>query len=1259
MVSGGADGTIVLWNTRMEKGSRFSLHRLGTSMDPCVRSVCWAPQAHRILVSTMACEIYELSDSDGADIHRHPLVQSHVNGDLRGLAWHPERLEFATCGDDGTVRVWDVATRAQLRVTEFKSPLRALAYSVDGSQLAVGVGADVGIFGDASDKVGTVFVLDAGELTKVRTIHDARGAITALKFSASGETLAVASADNCVYFYDTTGGEFVMRSPFTGHSAPVTHLDFDEAGEMCRSLCANGRLLYSFVETGEEVTDTVSLRDTILATWTTPAGWAVRGVWDGEKDDGCEVVAVDRSHGAHGIFLASVDEMGRTRLLRYPCTAPKGVVAAEYSGHSFGARAVGFAVDDSYLCTLGGGDRCIFQWRVIVPDSVVASDNREPLLGGASVDACAEGVDAIDVAADALIERSRALEAMNSHDVVALDRIAHDLLADVARTDKPWRGAVVAPSSTATTPPMTDAPPSDELQLDWVHGCTIGATRSALHYAGTSGRNDLVVYPAANALVFLDTAQHTQRFVHEHTDAISCVCVSPNGRWVASGQFGATPKIVITDATTFEVVRVLAGFHARCIDALAFSHDDMFLASAGGDDAHSVCVYNWRDASIAATAPTGQGKVLGIAFAPPSSPFFILSCGTAASGPPAFWVRQGRNLLGHRAQLNKQAKAGTCLCAAFVGNVAVVGRADGHMLVFEENSNILSAAVKAHRKPVTSVHVATDGAGCVTASLDGHVKIWDAELEIIEDFSVHTLGSSIDPAVKSVCWAPGVHRILVGTRGCEVFEISDEDGKDVNQGAHVQGHCKYEVWAMAWHPAKNEFVTVGDDCTVRVWDADRKRLARATKLEGALRAVTYHPDGASIIVGYGASPDSDVPKSDKDGKFAVLDTVRLGIQYEAHDARGHITDCKFSVDGRSFFLASSDNNVYVYVMLFARRLCGALRLLHGGGGILISRVLFSSFSSTPLLHRYNAEKSYALRCTFEKHSAPVLNIDVSSDGETLRSNCANSELLFSNCDDGAHIPSANAVRDTEWVTVNCPLSYETSGAIPPYMDDAQLLSVDRSPDSTLLVAGDALGGLKLLRNPCTDITNAARRYTGHTSTVSVARFSSNGKTVISVGAADRCLFQWKVVGPPRGDDWAANAANAAELATDDDATTVGAPLKPAHSLVASNATDAGSTKHPWLSATVEPKSHVESLARAAALSIASKESDVEDVKSGEMPREVDASALSGRAAAAAEKSAALALEHIYGASRGRCLRAMECAYYRTEMVVSHVNGLRA
>ena len=1181
LVSGGQDGTVVLWNTRMEKGSRFSLHRLGTSHDPSVRSVCWAPQAHRILVGTMACEIYEISDSDGSDIHRHPLLQSHITGDLRGLAWHPERLEYATAGDDGTVRVWDVATRAQLRVTEFKSTLRAIAYSADGAQLAVGCGPNLGTFGDAPDKSGVVYILDATELTKVRTIRDARGPITQLRFNPLGDTLAVASSDGVVYFYDTTGGEYVMRAPFTSHGgAAITHLDFDAEGLMCRSLDEQGTLLYSFAETGEEVTDTVSLRDTVLSTWTTPAGWAVRGVWDGARDDGGTVVALDRSHS--GKIIASVDSMGRTRLLRYPCTAANGVISAEFGGHSFGVRSVGFAVDDSYLCTLGGEDRCIMQWRVILPSNVVASDNREPLLGGASVDACAEGIDAVDVAADAAIERNPPLEAMNSRDVVALDKIAHDLLADVARTDKPWRAAVIAPSSAETEPPVSVAPPSDELQLDWIHGCTIGSTRSALQYVGTSGRNDLVVYPAGKVLVFLNTAQHTQRFIHEHTDAISCVAVSPNGRWVASGQYGLTPKIVVTDATTLKVVRVIDGFHRRSIDALAFSSDSTFLATAGGDDEHCVAVYNWRDASIAALTPTGQGKVLDIAFAPSSSPFFFLSCGTAASGPPTFWVRQGRNLLGHRAQLNKQAKAGTCLCAAFVGNCAVVGRADGHMLVFEENSNVLNNAVKAHRKPVTSVHVSTEGAGCVSCSIDGHVKMWDADMEIVEDFSIHSLGSSIDPAVKSVCWAPGVHRILVGTRGCEVFEISDEDGKDVNQGAHVQGHCSNETWAVAWHPSKNEFVTVGDDCTVRVWDADRKKLARATKLEGALRAVTYHPDGASIIVGYGASPDSGVPKSDKDGKFAVLDAVRLGIQYDAHDARGFITDAKFSRDGRTLFLSSADNNVYVY----------------------------------------DAEKQYALRCTFSKHTAPVLSLDVSVDGETVRSNCANSELLFSNADDGAHIFSAAAVRDTEWATVNCALTYETSGSIPPYMDEADVHTVDRSPDGALLVMGDALGELKLYRNPCTAEANSWRRYSGHTSRVSCARFSASGKCLVSMGSEDRCVFQWKVVSAT--DDWAANAAAAAATATDDDAVTVGPPLKPAHTLL-EDTVGGETTQHPWLSSTVEPSTHADRLAATAAAAS----------KAGEEEEDDEEASSAAPSAAPSAESASLALEHVYGLSDPR------------------------
>jgi len=41
----------------------------------------------------------------------------------------------------------------------------------------------------------------------------------------------------------------------------------------------------------------------------------------------------------------------------------------------------------------------------------------------------------------------------------------------------------------------------------------------------------------------------------------------------------------------------------------------------------------------------------------------------------------------------------------------------------------------------------------------------------------------------------------------------------------VQGHFKDELWGMCCHPEVCQVATVGDEGTVRVWDALRRQMA--------------------------------------------------------------------------------------------------------------------------------------------------------------------------------------------------------------------------------------------------------------------------------------------------------------------------------------------------------------------------------------------------------------------------------------------------
>ena len=139
LVSGGKDGMVKLWSMELGPVSEFDIRNCQPCLYPRVRSVDVSPDGKMLLLGSQAGEIFEMDIVDGKSVHESgPLVQSHFRGQLRGLATHPSEKEFATIGDDNTLRIWSLVDM-RVRVTkELDSPGRSLAYSHDGRLLAAG-----------------------------------------------------------------------------------------------------------------------------------------------------------------------------------------------------------------------------------------------------------------------------------------------------------------------------------------------------------------------------------------------------------------------------------------------------------------------------------------------------------------------------------------------------------------------------------------------------------------------------------------------------------------------------------------------------------------------------------------------------------------------------------------------------------------------------------------------------------------------------------------------------------------------------------------------------------------------------------------------------------------------------------------------------------------------------------------------------------------------------------------------------------------
>ena len=89
---------------------------------------------------------------------------------VNALAFHPTYNTFASGGSDATVSIWDHKVKKRLRqYTKYNAPVAALAFSADGSRLAIGASYtwDAGEEGARTAERPSLFVRELGEEVKV------------------------------------------------------------------------------------------------------------------------------------------------------------------------------------------------------------------------------------------------------------------------------------------------------------------------------------------------------------------------------------------------------------------------------------------------------------------------------------------------------------------------------------------------------------------------------------------------------------------------------------------------------------------------------------------------------------------------------------------------------------------------------------------------------------------------------------------------------------------------------------------------------------------------------------------------------------------------------------------------------------------------------------------------------------------------------------------------------------------------------------
>ncbi len=188
---GGGDGAVHVWKA----GSGQQLRLLQRPLGTVVCSIALSPNG-----ATLACAVHDLRvlHSGSLDLWQvstgdkvHQLV-GHQDT-VRCVVFCPTREILASAGDDGTVRIWEVATGKQLGQLVHEGEVLCVAFSPDGKTIASG---------------GTEKRVRLWEVATKRERLELGGhlaGISSLVFSRDGRLVASGSKDCTALVWDITG----------------------------------------------------------------------------------------------------------------------------------------------------------------------------------------------------------------------------------------------------------------------------------------------------------------------------------------------------------------------------------------------------------------------------------------------------------------------------------------------------------------------------------------------------------------------------------------------------------------------------------------------------------------------------------------------------------------------------------------------------------------------------------------------------------------------------------------------------------------------------------------------------------------------------------------------------------------------------------------------------------------------------------------------------------------------------------------------
>jgi len=403
------------------------------------------------------------------------------------------------------------------------------------------------------------------------------------------------------------------------------------------------------------------------------------------------------------------------------------------------------------------------------------------------------------------------------------------------------------------------------------------------------------IYALGSTVVIESLKDKSQVFLRGHTNTVSCLTISPTGKYIASGQethMGFKADIIVWDYNKKEFY---ANFplHKVRVEALSFSCNEKYLVSLGGQDDGSVVVWSIeKKESICGedAAIPSAGNATVVACAKQNENQFV----TAGDLTLRVWNLdlENRKIRPVECQMGLFKRCIKCVEISSDDSYFLAGTTSGDILNMNmQTCKLINCGPEKNDKDrscfprgVSGIKI-LDKERLVVATGGGEVFLVKGnnykKYPTIKQFKVDQKKQS-STGITSFALRNTTDELYVGTSQAEIYKLKI--------GGSSTGDCKNwegERYVSCHHNKVNDitfsnmtsllFATCGNE-DIRIWDAQRFReLRRISRANLVCNAIDFSPDGHSIVSAWNDNKIRAFAPESGDEIYKIDNAHNLGV----------------------------------------------------------------------------------------------------------------------------------------------------------------------------------------------------------------------------------------------------------------------------------------------------------------------------------------------------------------------------------------------